>query len=131
MKINVFLTFFLICVLSSTFTQIFAQYDTKVVHIVMIWLKESGNQQHIENVIEATASLKDIPGVEEIRVGKSIPSDRLIVDDSFDIALYIVFDSNDDLERYLVHPKHVEVVKIILHPLAKKVLVYDFKDAGS
>lgn len=102
--------------------------EYKVVHIVLIWLHEPGNQNHIDKVIKVTQDLLEIAEVLEIGVGRSIPSDRLIVDDSFDVALYMIFDSKEALETYLVHPKHKEAVKTVLHPLASKILVYDFED---
>ena len=93
-----------------------------------IWLNEPGNTAQINDVIEATQGLQEIPEVQEIRVGKSIPSDRAIVDDSFDVALYMIFNSKEALETYLIHPKHAEAVKIVLRPFASKILVYDFED---
>ena len=119
---------FILCGICS---QALAENETKFVHIVMIWLKEPGNQKHITEVIKATKSLNEIQVVNELRVGQSISSDRPIVDDSFDVALYMIFNSEDDLERYLVHPMHMNVVENILRPLANKVLVYDFKDVES
>jgi hypothetical protein len=65
-----------------------------------------------------------------MRVGKSIPSDRKIVDDSFDVGLYMIFSSQDDMKRYLMHPEHIKTVKTILKPLASKIQVYDFDALG-
>ena len=109
-------------------TIVHADEHTKIVHIVLVWLKEPDNQVQINNVINATIDLSDIPGIQEIRVGKSVESEREIVDDSFDVALYMIFNTREDLQRYLVHSKHVETVKTILQPLARKILVYDFED---
>ena len=99
--------------------------ENEVVHIVLIWLKEPGNQEHVQQVIEVSNQLKEIPGIQEIRVGRSIPSDRKIVDDSFDIGLCMVFGNQEDMETYLVHPEHKKAVTTILKQLASKVLVYD------
>ena len=99
-----------------------------IVHIVLIWLNEPGNEVHINKVIETTHALQAIPQVLDIRVGDSIMSDRPIVDDSFDVGLYIIFDSKSSLKQYLEHPLHQEAVKSTLKPLSKKILVYDFED---
>ena len=131
MKIHTSAILIFIYVISVAFAFVHADEHSKIVHIVMIWLKEADNQKHIDDVINATTNLRDIPGIIEIRVGQSIESERLIVDDSFDVALYMIFSTKEDLERYLVHPKHVEAVKTILQPLAKKILVYDFEDIGN
>ena len=94
----------------------------------MIWLHKPKNPKHTDDVINVSRRLKEIPEVQEIRVGKSIPSDRPIVDDSFDVALYMIFNSKQALEAYLVHPMHTEAVKSVLRPLSNKILVYDFED---
>ena len=131
MKVQTSIILIFIFTFSIACTFAHADEHTKVVHIVLVWLKEPGNQSHINNVINATTSLREIPGIQEIRVGQSIESERAIVDDSFDVALYMIFNTQEDLQRYLVHPKHVETVRVTLQPLAKKILVYDFEESGN
>ena len=131
MKVQTSIILIFIFTFSIACTFVHADEHTKVVHIVLVWLKEPDNQSHINNVINATNSLRDIPGIQEIRVGQSIESERAIVDDTFDVALYMIFNTREDLQRYLVHPKHVEAVRTTLQPLAKKILVYDFKESGN
>jgi len=111
------------CVSSSTIQP----QKNIVVHVVLIWLEETGNQEHIQQVIDVSKRLKEIPDIQELQVGKSIPSDRKIVDDSFDVGLYMVFASKEAMYRYLEHPKHQDAVKNNLKPLASKFLVYDFE----
>ena len=105
--------------------------DSRIVHVVLVWLKEPGNTAHRADVIEATRGFSSIPGVEEIRVGEPIPSQRTNVDNSYDIGLYIVFSSKEALETYLAHPEHKAAQRSILRPLAKKVVIYDFWDDGT
>ena len=100
--------------------------DTQVVHIVLVWLKEPHNEQHVQKIIEATQQLKEIKELKQLRVGESISSDRKIVDDSFDIGIYMIFDDTKAMNRYLIHPKHKEKVKNIIKPLSKKIRVHDF-----
>ncbi len=100
--------------------------DTQVVHIVLVWLKEPQNEQHVQKIIEATQQLKEIKELKQLRVGESISSDRKIVDDSFDIGIYMIFDDTKAMNRYLIHPKHKETVKNIIKPLSKKIRVHDF-----
>lgn len=102
--------------------------DNTVIHIVLIWLKDQGNQEHIQQVIDGSNQLREIPGLQEMRVGKSISSDREIVDDSFDVGLYMVFKNEIYLQRYLVHPVRQSVVKKVLIPLSKKIRVHDFEE---
>ena len=105
--------------------------DSRIVHVVLVWLKEPGNAAHRARVIETTRGFSTIPGVDEIRVGESAPSQRPSVDDSFDIGLYITFYSTEDLQAYLSHPEHKAAQKTILRPLVKKVVIYDFRDDGT
>ncbi len=105
--------------------------DSRIVHVVLVWLKEPGNAAHRAQVIEATRGFSTIPGVEEIRVGEPVPSQRTNVDDSYDIGLYIVFSSKEALETYLTHPEHKAAQQSILRPLVKKAVIYDFWDDGT
>ena len=102
-----------------------------VVHVVFVWLKEPGNSLHRERIIDASRKFSDIPGVLEVRVGEPIESDRDIVDDSFDIGLYMTFATPEALQRYLVDETHQAAVQEILRPLSARLLVYDFEDEGT
>ena len=77
-------------------------------------------------MIDVSRTFRDIPGVVEVRVGEVIPSDRKIVDDSFDIGIIFSFKSVDDMNSYIQHPTHLQAVKDTLIPLTHKILVYDF-----
>ena len=108
-----------------------ADTKSRIVHVVLALLKDAGNSEKRAQIIEATRRFSEIPGVEEIRVGVSVPSQRSIVDDSFDVGLYMVFSSKEALETYLAHPAHRDAQRSILQPLSRKVLVYDFDDDGT
>ncbi len=94
-------------------------------HVVLIWLNESGNQQHIEQLVSISMQLLEIEEIRQLHVGTAIPSDRNIVDDSFDVGIYMTFESAKDMEAYLQHPKHKNAVREFIKPLAKKIVVYD------
>ncbi len=98
----------------------------RVNHIVLCWLKEPCNIAHRKKIIEASESFRKIPKVLEVRVGQVVPSDRKIVDDSFDVGISISFPNTGDMNAYLNHPVHTNAVEEVLRPLAKKIVVYDF-----
>lgn len=100
----------------------------RVNHIVLCWLKESGNLAHRQKIIEASRSLRKIPGVLEVRVGEVIPSDRKIVDDSFDVGITLTFGNTHDMDAYLDHPLHKDALEKVLMPLVKKIVVYDYME---
>jgi hypothetical protein len=103
---------------------------SRVVHVVLVWLKEPGNPDHRQQIIETTRGFSKIPGVDEVRVGEPIPGRRATVDDSFDVGLYMTFPSSQALQSYLSHPEHEAAQRAILKPVVKKVVVYDFEDGG-
>ncbi|MFQ5581648.1 MAG: Dabb family protein [Mariprofundaceae bacterium] len=100
----------------------------QVEHVVICWLQEPGNPDARRKVIEATQSLKDIPGVLDIRTGSVLSSERSIVDDSFDIGIVITFANEQAMRAYITHPKHKNVVENIIRPVVRKIVVYDFTD---
>jgi len=100
--------------------------EAAVNHVVLCWLKEPGNVAQRALIIEVSKKFRKIPGVIDVRVGESIPSDRDIVDDSFDVGICLTYASVEDMNAYLEHPDHVKAAKEVLGPIAKKIVVYDF-----
>lgn len=121
------MSFMVLCValFACTTTPEDKTQDNPIIHIVLVWLNDPGNEKHLQQVIDTSYQLKEIPVVQEVQVGKSLSSDRIIVDDSFDIGIYMKFHSVKDMKDYLVHAKHKQAVKTVLMPLANKILVYD------
>lgn len=100
----------------------------RIHHVVLCWLKEPGNLDHQSKIIEATKTFRDIPGVLDAQAGTTVPSNRAIVDDSFDVGILIIVADEDSLRSYLEHPVHQEAKNEILVPLVDKIVVYDFKN---
>ncbi len=98
----------------------------KVHHVVICWLNESGNKEARQKVIDVSRGFSSIPGVINVRAGSVIHSDREIVDDSFDVAIYLSFENEQKLFEYLSHSIHKKAVEETLKPLVRKVVVYDF-----
>jgi len=99
---------------------------TQVHHVVLVWLKDSPSKPtHKQQVLTGSEQLRSIPGLQALHLGTAIPSNRKIVDDSFDVGLHMVFASEQAMKTYLKHPTHVRFVKSI-KPQIKKLLVYDF-----
>lgn len=102
------------------------QTGETVVHVVFVWLKDPGNDEHADRIIRATHRLSDIPGVRAVKVGRVMHSERPIVEDGYDVGLYLEFDNREDMEAYLVHPIHQKAVNEVFKPLAARYLAYDF-----
>ena len=103
-----------------------APVKQRINHVVFCWLKDSGNAVKRAQLIQVSKDFEKIPGVLEVRAGEVITSSRDIVEDSYDVAIYMTFNTEADLDAYIKHPDHVAAVKSILKPFTKKVLVYDF-----
>jgi len=99
---------------------------SNVHHVVVCWLNEHGNKEARQKVIEVSRGFSAIPGVIDVRVGRVIPSEREIVDSSFDVAIYLSFENEQKLFEYLNHPTHKKAVEKTLKPLVRKLVVYDF-----
>jgi hypothetical protein len=97
-------------------------------HLVICWLKEPGNAAHRRSIRDASLRFREIPTVLEVRVGEAVPSDRPIVDDSYDVAVEVRFASVEDMNTYLEHPLHAKAKDEVLMPLVSKLLVYDFAE---
>jgi len=97
-----------------------------VEHIVIVWLQEPGNAAQRARVIRESQVLREIPGVTGLRAGDMLPSQRSIVDSSFDVALIVSLQDPAAMAGYLFHPIHVKLVEETLKPLVKKIQVYDF-----
>ena len=95
-------------------------------HVVIFWTDPS-NPQAADKLVEgAQKLLSDIPGVQNFHVGKMVPGDRPIIDQSYQVALNIQVADREAEQAYQKHPQHVEFVENYFKPLCTKLIVYDF-----
>ena len=103
-----------------------AKQDLRVSHVVVAWLKEPGNAQMREQFINASRALETLPGVLSRHVSAVIPSDRPKVDDTFDVAVTVTFESAQALKKYMKSQNHKSMLKDQLKPLVNRIVVYNF-----
>jgi hypothetical protein len=96
-------------------------------HIVIFWTDPALPHAAEELVAGANRYLKDIPGVLHFHVGKMAPSHRPVVDQSYQVALNLVFPDKQTQDDYQVHPQHVAFVEKVFKRVCKKVVIYDFE----
>ena len=101
------------------------KHPSDIHHVVLCWLKEVSPEIK-NNILNESGNLKQIPTLKKLSFGNAIPSNRDIVDDSFDIGLLMIFESKEDMDTYIHHPIHKNFVKNTLKPYLEKVIVYDF-----
>lgn len=118
--------FTLLACLGLSTNPAYAESDAKVSHVVMVWLKEPGNQKMRHDFVKASEQLNKLPGIISRHVGVVVPSDRGIVDDTFDVAITVTLENKKALEAYMNHPKHKKIVEQQIKPLVNRVVAYDF-----
>ena len=102
--------------------------NQEVNHVVLFWLKEPGSRMQCENIIRASHSFTNIPGVISVRAGRSLSSNREVVDDSFDVATVIILKDASCMDTFLAHPLHVKANNEVLVPFVRKITVYNFTE---
>ena len=104
-------------------------YQTGTIsHVVVVTLKNHGNQAERMKLIEAARELRKIYGVFDVEVGTVLLSDRPVVVGDYDVAMVATFRDEASMRKYLTDPIHLKLVKEVLEPLADptKTKVYDF-----
>jgi hypothetical protein len=95
-------------------------------HVVVMWLKKPGDSAGRRAILNATSSLRKIPGVVDVTAGECLPSDRSVVDSSYDVALVISFDTERAMKAYATDPAHEKLVEDVVKPNVEKYVVFDF-----
>ena len=96
-------------------------------HIVIFWTRPEKPKASDELVAGVEKYLKDIPGVLSFHVGRMVPSQQPVVDQSYQVALNLAFSDKATQDAYQTHPRHLEYVEKVFKPLCTKVVVYDFE----
>jgi len=95
-------------------------------HVVIFWTDPAQPNATEELIAGANHYLKPIPGVVQFHVGKMVTSPRPVVDQSYQVALNLIFPTKQAQDDYQVHPLHVEFVEKVFKRVCVKVLIYDF-----
>jgi len=96
-------------------------------HVVIFWADPANANAADALIAGANQYLKPLPGIVSFHVGKMAPSHRPVVDQTYQVALNVVFSDKKAQDDYQVHPSHVEFVEKVFKPNCKKVVVYDFE----
>lgn len=96
-------------------------------HIVVFWTDPARADAGDEVLAGAIRHLSAIPGIVQFHAGKMVPSSRSVVEQSYQVALNLVFPDRGTQEAYQAHPQHVEFVERYVKPLVRKIMVYDFE----
>ncbi len=95
-------------------------------HVVIFWTNPANPNSADELLAGCEKYLQPIPGVLHYHAGKMVPSHRSVVDQSYQIALNLVFTDKKSQDDYQIHPLHLEFVEKVFKRVCTKVVVYDF-----
>ncbi len=96
-------------------------------HIVIFWTKPEISDAPDLLVEGMERYLRPIPGVRLFHVGRMVNSERPVVDQSYQVALNLTFDTKAAQDVYQVHPSHLEFVEKVFKPNCARAVIYDFE----
>ena len=96
-------------------------------HVVIFWTKPEVPGSTDALIAGGEKYLKPIPGVRTFHMGRMVGSHRPVVDQTYQVALNLVFDTKQAQDDYQVHPLHVEFVEKVFKLNCARVVVYDFE----
>jgi hypothetical protein len=111
----------------ESFLNMKSSTDARFSHIVIFWTDPAQPNAADDLIAGANQYLKDIPGVLQFHIGKMSPSPRPVVEQSYQVALNLIFPNKAAEQAYQVHPRHIEFVERVFKRTCKKVVIYDFE----
>ena len=96
-------------------------------HVVVFWTNPADPQSTDELLAVMNKYLKPIPGVLHFHAGRMVPSHRPVVEQSYQVALNLVFADKKAQDDYQVHPLHADFLEKVFKRVCQKVVVYDFE----
>src|SRR5881392_3033899 len=120
---------FLTCIalsFASTGAQAAATRSGQVTHVMLFWLKRPGNVDDQNFLRRALRSLRRVRGVNDVRVGRSLPVARPGLEQSFDLGVVMTFRDREALEKFERDQRREQAIDAMLRPLVRQYIVYNF-----
>lgn len=96
-----------------------------ILHQVYFWLKNTGSAADTAALLKGLATLRRIPGVQQLFIGVPASTEnRDVVDNSFAVSELMFFANEAAQAAYQLHPIHKKFVAEYSH-LWERVVVYD------
>jgi hypothetical protein len=102
--------------------------ENKFIHHVYFWLKNAGSKEDRAKLIEGLTKLTKVKTIKTFHIGQPADTKREVIDSSYAISWFLIFDNAADQQSYQVDPIHLKFVEDYSH-LWSKVVVYDTVDA--
>ncbi|SEA16186.1 Stress responsive A/B Barrel Domain [Arachidicoccus rhizosphaerae] len=97
---------------------------SKFVHVVNFWLKKELDATGRAAFVKGVNSLGQIKNLAAFHVGEPAPTDRPVIDRSYDYALVCTFENQEDHDLYQTDPIH-DAFRDNCAQYWDKVLIYD------
>lgn len=97
------------------------------IHHVFFWLKNPGDQKDLDLLKNGLQSLSAIPTIKTFHIGKPAATNRGIIDNTYSLSWFVIFNNAADQDSYQVNPVHLKFVEDCSH-LWQKIVVYDSID---
>lgn len=94
------------------------------VHTVYFWLENKESSADRQKLLEGLNMIKEIEHIKAGYVGVPAPTNREVIDSSYDFAITFIFENMEEEQAYQTHPTHLKFVEEYSH-LWEKVVVYD------
>jgi hypothetical protein len=120
---------FLCCIafsLASTGAQAAAPRSGQVTHVMLFWLKRPGSVDDQNFLLRALRTLHRVRGVNDVRVGRSLPVARPGLEQSFDLGVVMTFRDLEALEKFQRDQRREQAIDAMLRPLVRQYTVYNF-----
>ena len=104
-----------------------AEHKNIFIHHVFFWLKNPDSKEDRAKLIEGLRKLSKVKVIRQFHIGRHAGTNRDVIERSYSISWFTVFDNLDDEESYQVDPIHLKFIEECKH-LWNKVVVHDSVD---
>jgi hypothetical protein len=102
--------------------------ENKFIHHVYFWLKNADSKEDRAKLMEGLKKLSTVKTIKTFHIGQPADTKRDVIDSSYTISWFTIFDNAADQQSYQTDPIHLKFVEEC-SGLWSKVVVYDTVDA--
>ena len=99
-----------------------------LIHHVYFWLKNPDSAEDLKQLKEGLVKLSAVKTIKHFHIGKPAATRREVIDSSYALSWWTLFENKEDQDSYQVDPIHLKFIEECSH-LWSKVVVYDSVDA--
>lgn len=101
--------------------------ENKFIHHVYFWLKNADSKEDRAKLIEGLKKLSKVKTIKTFHIGQPADTNRDVIDHSYAISWFTIFDNAADQQSYQTDPIHLKFIEEC-SSVWSKVIVYDTVD---